>query len=485
MNETELNALLARLVALPKENEYVEFKDSNFNPEEIGKRISALSNSACLHGQPFGYLVFGVKDGTHEVVGTSLRPSMEKVGNNELENWLAQMLSPRIDFRIYEFDSQGKKMALFHIPAVDGGQPVRFQNIAYIRVGSITRELKDFPEKEKKIWQREAVSAFEKEVAATRLSADEVVELLDTQAFFELLLKLPYPSNRSGVIEKLLAEHLIRRVNGHYAITNLGALLFAKRLPDFPDLDRKSIRVIQYAGKNKLSTLKEQNGVKGYAVGFEGLMTYLRGLLPANQTIGLALRQEITLYPPLALRELIANALIHQDFRERGSGPMVEVYSDRIEVSNPGKPMISTDRFIDEFRSRNEALASAMRRIGLCEEVGSGIDKVVRLCEVYQLPAPDFRLSEIRTTAILFAPQNLAEMDKKDRIRACYQHCCLCYVSNEPMTNQSLRQRFSIDAIHPATASRIIRDTVEENLIRPKDDSATSKKFARYVPFWA
>ncbi len=484
MNETELNTLLARLVALPKENEYVEFKENNFEPDEVGKRISALSNSACLHGQHFGYLVFGVKDETHEIVGTSFRPSMKKVGNNEMENWLAQMLSPRIDFRIYEFENQGKKIALFHIPAVSGGQPVRFQNTAYIRVGSITKDLKDFPEKEKKIWKYEAVSAFEKQVAASRLSADQVVEMLDTQAFFDMLLKLPYPKSQSGVLEKLIAESLVQRTNGHYAITNLGALLFAKRLDEFPELERKTVRVIQYVGKNKVSTLKEQRGVKGYAIGFVGLMDYLSALLPTNEVIERALRREVTQYPMPALRELIANALIHQDFQERGSGPMIEVYSDRIEISNPGKPTINTDRFIDEFQSRNEALASAMRRIGFCEEKGSGIDIVVNLSEVYQLPAPDFRVSEIRTTAVLFAPKSLAEMDKKDRVRACYQHCCLRYISNERMTNQSLRERFGIESKRSAIASSIMRDTLEESLIRIEDAGA-SKKFTRYIPFWA
>jgi ATP-dependent DNA helicase RecG len=484
MNETELSTLLARLVSLPKENEYVEFKENNFKPEEIGKRLSALSNSACLHGQSFGYLVFGVKDDTHDVVGTTFRPSVEKVGGNELENWLQQMLSPRIDFRIYEFDFQGKRVALFHTPAVSGGQPVRFQHHAYVRVGSITKDLKDVPEKEKKIWQHEAVSAFEKEVAASRLSADQVVQMLDTQSAFELLLKIPYPKNQAGVIEKLMSEHLLRRTNGHYAITNLGALLFAKRLSDFPDLARKSVRLVQYEGKNKLNMLKEQTGGKGYATGFEGLMTFLRGLLPANEVIEQALRREVTQYPMLALRELIVNALIHQDFRERGNGPMIEVYADRIEISNPGKPIIDTDRFIDEFQSRNEGLASAMRRIGLCEEVGSGIDKVVHHCEIYQLPAPDFLQAETRTVAVLFAPQNFAQMDKKDRVRACYQHCCLRYVSNEQMTNQSLRERFHIEPKHAAIASRIMRDTLEAGLIRLEDATA-SKKFARYLPYWA
>jgi predicted HTH transcriptional regulator len=69
-----------------------------------------------------------------------------------------------------------------------------------------------------------------------------------------------------------------------------------------------------------------------------------------------------------------------------------------------------------------------MRKLHISEEKGSGIDKVIKAAEVYQLPAPDFRAGEIRTTAILFAHQDFSDMNKADRIRACYQHCCF-YIS--------------------------------------------------------
>ena len=116
---------------------------------------------------------------------------------------------------------------------------------------------------------------------------------------------------------------------------------------------------------------------------------------------------------------------------------MVEIYDDRLEISNPGKPSISPDRFIDEYQSRNERLADLMRRLGICEEKGSGVDKVVQAAEVFQLPAPDFRVGERRTSALLFAHMNIEQMDRNDRIRACYQHCCLRYVMNERMTNRN------------------------------------------------
>ncbi len=191
------------------------------------------------------------------------------------------------------------------------------------------------------------------------------------------------------------------------------------------------------------------------------------------------------MYPDIAIRELVANLLIHQDFRETGVGPMIEIFEDRIEFSNPGLPLITTKRFIDEFQSRNETLAAFMRRIGVCEEKGSGIDKVVFHAELYQLPAPDFQTKEKNTKAILYAFKDLNYMDKKDKIRAAYQHACLCYVSNGKMTNQSLRERFKIEEKNAAIASRIIKDALKENVIKLDDPDSKSRRFVKYIPYWA
>ena len=191
------------------------------------------------------------------------------------------------------------------------------------------------------------------------------------------------------------------------------------------------------------------------------------------------------MFPRQAIRELVANALVHQSFEATGQSVMVEMYTDRLEVSNPGLPPIKVERFIDEFRSRNERLAELLRRMRVCEEKGSGIDKVVHLAEVFQLPAPDFRTSETRTTAVLFAHQDFAEMSKPDRIRACYQHCALKYVSNERMSNQSLRERFRLPESKAATASQVIGATKDAGLIKTDESDSTSTRYARYLPFWA
>jgi ATP-dependent DNA helicase RecG len=147
--------------------------------------------------------------------------------------------------------------------------------------------------------------------------------------------------------------------------------------------------------------------------------------LPQNEVIEDALRKEVKLVPEITIRELVANALIHQDFSIGGASMMVEIYSNRLEISNPGEPVVPVERFIDGYQSRNERLADLMRRMGICEEKSSGIDKVIHAVELYQLPAPDFRSVQRRTMVTLFGPKDFEAMDRDDRIRACYQHCVL------------------------------------------------------------
>ena len=385
------------------------------------------------------------------------------------------------NFNIYEFDYDSqRRITLFVIPATKT-QPVEFLHHAYIRVGSITRKLNEFPEKQAKIWKKESIP-FERETAKDNLVASDITKYLSTETYFDLM-KLPYPSNQQGVIDKFIEEGLV--VKGKtYGITKLGAILFAKNLKDFESVERKSVRVIVYRGKNKVETEREQIGIKGYAIGFEGLVNWVNGQLPANEEIGKALRTESRMYPEIAIRELVANALIHQDLSEKGF-PMIEIFLDRIEISNPGTPLVTPDRFIDAYVSRNEKLADLMRRMGFCEEKGSGMDKVIFYNELYQLPPINIIVAEGRTRVTMYSYKSLNDLDKKEKIRACYQHACLKYVSNEKMTNQSLRDRFKIEDQNAAIASRIIRDSLAENVIKEDDPESKSRKYASYIPFWA
>ncbi|AQV99408.1 transcriptional regulator (plasmid) [Cupriavidus necator] len=480
----KLASLVRELCKLPAETEWLEFKRNRVDHEQIGEYISALSNSAALCDRAHGYLVWGIDDATHEVVGTTFDSSAAKIGNEELENWLLRLLSPKINFSFSTVELDGLRVVVLEVGRAYR-HPVQFMHNEFIRIGSLKKKLKEFPEKERELWRIFDETPFEAMIARKDVREEEVVTLLDYPAYFDLA-GIPLPENRAQILERLAAESLIRRNgSGAWDISNLGAILFAKRLEDFGTLRRKAVRVIAYEGGNRISTLKEQVGARGYAAGFEGLIGYINALLPSNEVIGKAIRKDVPMYPDLAVRELVANALIHQDFALGGAGPMIEIFKDRMEVTNPGTPLINVERFLDTPpRSRNEGLASLMRRFGICEERGSGVDKVVSLTEAYQLPAPEFAIVSDHTRATLFAHKELAKMDKIERVRACYLHACLRYVQREYMTNATLRERFGITIQNSATASRLIKEAVDAGMLRPYDEAAP-RKFMKYVPYWA
>ena len=322
------------------------------------------------------------------------------------------------------------------------------------------------------------------EFAVTGITEQDVVELLDTQGYFELL-NLPYPSSRAGVIGRLLAEQLVSKNGDGLAVSRLGALLLARRLGDFPSISRKAPRVVVYHGTSKLETRVDRTSTRGYAVGFQDLVTSIMDLLPQNEVIEDAVRKEIKLVPEIVIRELVANALIHQDFSESGTSVMIEIYENRVEISNPGEPIVPVERFIDGYQSRNERLADLMRRFGICEEKSSGIDRVIEAAEVFQLTAPDFQVGFKRTSAVIAGPRAFRDMDRRDRIRACYQHCVLQWVMRKQMTNQTLRKRFGLSESSSGSVSQIISATVEEGLIKPDPSSTESRRYVRYIPHWA
>lgn len=479
MNQEQLEKLLQNLVSLLSETETVEFKENNFNNDEIGKRISALSNSASLHDKKKAYLVFGVQNITHKIVGTMFAPSKEKIGNDQLEFWLSQHISPRLDFRIYEFVNDAKNIVIFEIPPAIN-QPIKFNNIPYIRVGSATPKLLDYPEKERKIWNNIQRNSFEKGIAREDVSTSEVLSLLDYSKYFSLT-KQEIPTETQQFVEKMAQHGLVKKVfDNSYDITNLGAILFAKNLNDFPTIKRKSVRVVLYKGNTKVDRVKEQEGLMGYAIAFEGLLDYINDKLPHNEEISKSLRREVKTYPEVAIREFVANALIHQDLSISGAGPMIEIFENRIEITNTGEPLIETERFIDHPpRSRNEDMASFMRQIGVCEEGGTGVDRALVNIALYQLPAPSFEKYDNFTKITLYAHKKLKDMTIDDKVRACYQHCVLKYIEKSKMTNATLRERLNIGEKNYPTASAIIKATIEKKLIKE------SEKPKEYVPIWA
>jgi len=477
-------AAVRELCAEPAETTWLEFKRNAVNHERLGQNLSALSNSAALEGRDTGYLIWGVDDETREICGTDFVPKTTKHGNEELEAWLARLLAPRINFHFHTVFIGSHRVVVLEIPAATN-TPTRFGKESWIRIGSNTKPLLDYPQREKELWRTFDRTPFEKGIAAGDVSDEDVLSLLDYAKYFSML-SLPIPESHLSILDRLEKNKLITRNTARrWKIPNLSAILLAKNIQTFPTVSRKALRVILYDGDNRIRTISEQVGKLGYAVGFEKTINYIQSLIPGNEVIKKALREQVPMYPIEAIRELVANALIHQDFSITGAGPMVEIFSDRIEISNPGSPLIETQRFIDSNpQSRNEDVASLMKILKICEERGSGIDKVVFQTEFYQLPAPIFSSPGNSTKAVLFSHKDFKDMDTKDRVRACYLHACLRCVSQKEMNNTSLRERFGIHHSNSAMISRVIKDTLSENLIKPYSRDQ-AKRNARYLPFWA
>jgi predicted HTH transcriptional regulator len=447
--------------------------------ERIAQHLSAFS-----HLPGGGFFIFGIQNNgaVQSIDQQEASDIIQKLGNIARNN-LAQPLT--VDHIISAYN--GHSLLFVHVPE-SPFKPV------FLRGGTVYDSYKRSAGQTVKMSPTEVATliansnnvSFEELLAVSNVSADQVLNLLNYDAFFRMSAK-NLPESKNAIHAVLSNEGFIKpNPTGNWDITNLGAILFAKDIREFKGLKRKSVRVIVYEKTNKINALKEWEEGQGYAAGFEGLVIYIMDQLPANEIIEHALREKTKIYPEKAIREFLANALIHQDLSISGTGIMVEIYSDRIEITNPGIPLVDTNRFIDTApKSRNEDMASILRRLNICEERGSGIDRAVAAIEVYQLPAPKFIREDDYTKVILYAYRQLTRMDKEDRTRACYQHCCLQYVSNQTTTNQSVRGRFNISETNYPMASRIILETINAGLIKYSDPGNKSRKHTTYIPYWA
>lgn len=482
--EGNIDILVKELCKLPKETGWVEFKHNNDNPKMIGEDISALANTATLKDRDFAYMIWGIDDNTHNVIGTSIRLPMQKKGQEELENWLRHQLSKNANFEFLETELEGRHIEVIRIHKALH-IPVAFEKNEFIRSGSYTKKLNDYPELMAQLWDKLRNNRFEDMCPLKELRYAEMLQLIDCGAYFSML-NLPQPIEEKEVIHYLVEDGVaVRFDNGLYGITNLGAILFAKDLNSFPRLGRKAMRVVLYQGKNRLIIQKEETFKKGYAVCFEDIVRYISALLPSTEdTTSVALTTK-SRFPLPAVREAIANSLIHQDLYITGAGPVVEVFENRIEVTNPGTPLVDILRIIDNPpKSRNEKMASLMRRMKMCEELGRGWDRMVLACEMQFLPAPRIEIFEESTKVTLFSEIEYKNIAGDDKLWSCYLHACLMYIQGDALTNTSLRDRFGLKESSAGSISRLIKETVARHRIKPIDPN-TAKRYMRYVPIWA
>lgn len=358
------------------ETQNLEFKEAGnqYDTRKLCRYCVAIANEGG------GHLVLGIADKPpRAVVGSQAFPNTQDIAEK-----LFQWVGFRVD--VEAVSHPHGRVVVFSIPGRPKGTAYHYEGAYLMRSGE---ELVPMSEDQLRKIFAEGQPGWLEEPALKDVSAQDVVQLLDTQTFFDLM-RLPYPTDQAGVLARLLDERLIEPSATGFNILHIGAVLLAKNMRQFPDISRKAARVIVYAGESKMQTVSDVTGEKGYAVGFAGLVQYVMDKLPQNEVIEGAIRKAVKLLPEVVVRELLANALIHQNFDISGTSPVVEVFSNRVEISNPGQPIVPVERFIDGYQSRNERLADLMRRFGICEEKSSGIDRVIEAAEIMQLPAPEF-----------------------------------------------------------------------------------------------
>lgn len=485
MNNQRLIDQIEELRSLRTETPWLEFKISQEDPVILGKTISALSNSARIKDRETAFIVWGIEDKTYSVKGTKFDPFHKKVGNQNFELWLSNKLNPAPKLNFDRVDHPDGQLIILTISA-SIMTPTAFENTPYIRVGSSTTKLTEKTNLYQSLIEKLRPYSWEKGVALSYISDTEVLNLLNYSAYFDLIGR-PVPTSDKEVLNAINQEELIQRdVGDKWNILNLGAILFANDFKKFgTSIERKGIRFFRYDGRDKSARVTHQRDYfQGYASGFEELMNYVNGFIPQDEKFSTAIRKSYPLFPLKSLRELISNALIHQDMTITGAGPMIELFSDRIEISNPGSPLVVPNRMVDHPpRSRNEAIGRLMRRMGICEERGSGLDKVFLEVENYHLPAPRLSASSSAMQVILYGPKGFVNMSVEERIYACYWHSVICYINGgQRMKNSSLCKRFGINGGSSALATSVIKKAIDAKVIKMAHEG---RPRLGYLPFWA
>ena len=322
---------------------------------------------------------------------------------------------------------------------------------------------------------------FEKRVARSAVMDETVLELLDYEKLYELIDKR-IPQDKSRIMDQMCEFGMIERKDDRYDILNLGAILFARKLKDF-GLENKEVIVRKYSGTNNLVMELEYKMSVGYAVGFEDMVdTVMR--FTSKEKIEIR-REAVPTYPRVAVREFAANLMVHQDFGITGMPITIEVFTNRLVMTNPGACLNDVNRLIDlPPHSRNEGMAQLMLQLDMCERRGSGYDRAVAAIEEMLLPAYKVQSGDDYTRVFMFPMKALKDMTKEEKVIACYQHACLLYENNLNLTNQAVRERFGLDKNKSSVASRIIADTVERGFLKVSDEQNTSTKYVSYIPFY-
>ncbi|KAF5049490.1 putative DNA-binding domain protein [anaerobic digester metagenome] len=408
MSNSENIALVDRLRREPTETEWLEFKADRYEPKVIGEYLSALANGACVAGKTRGYLVFGVDDATHAVVGTSFNPYAAKgKGNQDLLLWLTLGLDPRIGIEAHLVDHPGGRVVLFEIGA-PRGCPVKFYGTAYIRVGTSKTELAKHPEKERAIWSRGLDWSAQICERATLADLDPEAIRKARQQF-----KIKHPRSAELVDDWDEMTFLNKaKVTLHGNITNTALILLGK--PESAGLLSPSVAKISWILKDAENReLDYEHFFPPFILQVDQVLARIRNLTLRMLPSGTLFPQEITQYDPWVIREALHNCIAHQDYTLGCRTSVVETPTS-VLLRNcgaflPGSVEDVIERDAPSELYRNPFLADAMVNLNMIDTQGGGIKRMFETQIKRFFPLPDYDLSEIERVAVTIRGEILDE----------------------------------------------------------------------------
>jgi ATP-dependent DNA helicase RecG len=397
MEEKELHRLLQSLLSEPREQAWLEFKTNvasqkaSVTPEGIGEYLSALSNGACISNKDFGYLVLGIQDETHAIVGTNFKPYQYKIGNQDFELWLRTLLFPKINFEFFEFDFQNKHLVLFRIPAAQA-EPLNFQKKPFIRINSQKTDLRNHPNFVRQIYNSMADWSASIVPDALLEDLDEDAILLARKNF-----KNKFPEKASEVDVWDDATFLNKaKITIKGKITRTAIILLGKE---------ESEHFINPAEAKIRWLLKDANGNdKDYAIigcpmilAVDKVYARIRNLKYRYIKEGTLFPDEVNQYEPYSIREALNNCIAHQDYTKHGRINVVEM-DDQLIFTNlgsfiPGSVEKVVKEDAPEEHYRNRFLASAMFNLKMVDTAGGGIKKIFNFQRERFFPMPDYDFS--------------------------------------------------------------------------------------------
>lgn len=463
------------------ENNSIYINGINSN-EEYGKIICAMANTAALKKEFVYYCFVGVDNKKQYVfTGELFNPDKNEIVNH---------LSANVSFNMGSVDYDQHLIFVIEVRRAFQST-IQYDGLEYVINSddtgySILDRSSELAKKLSSVIEESNTNEFITRIAKKNVSIEDVFENLNWSAYMIMCYNYRQGDSisLSLVIRELISSgFIVERNTGKYDITNLGALLLARNIDQFETVKTKAVRVLIYSGEDFTSPAKEIIGKKGYLVGFKGLVNYITDHLPSGEYYDDALRKNRTVVSLLSIRETVANALIHQDLNELGT-PTILIFSNHIIIQNPGTPLVSKDRFIDTPpRSRNGALAAAMQKAGICEQRGSGYDKIITDIENNNLLAPEIIVDNQCTSVSFKFYKPFEKPSKEELTQIAYNHTCLNYVNGKITNNSSLRKRLHLMDKERYKVSRIFQFAIDSGLIKIKD--GTSNKNRQYVPFWA